>query len=227
MSATSDYGGPPRVAVTLKRSVIGQPPKARGTVRALGLRRIGTRNELTVTRELIGMLHRVQHLVRVEPVSDSGKTVTVHARQVELSESSRRITKINGDKDTVAVSFMAGMKVKQADARLHDAMDDLGPIHVKTIVWDEGTGQVREFEGKVHDRPLLHGDRYRLALVRFDSDSWMIGMQPPLGYKPSNVEINVLADASATETVIELVKRVAGPDLAEEARKEMATKIES
>jgi large subunit ribosomal protein L30 len=54
--------------VTQVRSAIGTKPKQRGTLRALGLRRIGA----TVTHddkpEIRGMLARVPHLVRVEEV---------------------------------------------------------------------------------------------------------------------------------------------------------------
>jgi large subunit ribosomal protein L30 len=54
--------------VTQVRSAIGKKPKQRGTLRALGLRRIGA----TVTHddkpEIRGMLAKVPHLVRVEEV---------------------------------------------------------------------------------------------------------------------------------------------------------------
>jgi large subunit ribosomal protein L30 len=54
--------------VTQVRSSIGTKPKQRGTLRALGLRRIGA----TVTHddkpEIRGMLAKVPHLVRVEEV---------------------------------------------------------------------------------------------------------------------------------------------------------------
>ena len=57
--------------ITLVRSSIGAKPKAKGTLRALGLRRIGA----TVTRpdrpEVRGMIARVPHLVTVEPVTES------------------------------------------------------------------------------------------------------------------------------------------------------------
>jgi large subunit ribosomal protein L30 len=57
-----------RLQVTQVRSSIGTKPKQRGTLRALGLRRIGA----TVTHddkpEIRGMLAKVPHLVRVEEV---------------------------------------------------------------------------------------------------------------------------------------------------------------
>jgi len=54
--------------VTLLRSQIGLKPKHRGTIRALGLRRVGSTNELPDRPEIRGMLARVPHLVRVEEV---------------------------------------------------------------------------------------------------------------------------------------------------------------
>ena len=55
--------------VTLVRSRIGIKPKQRGTLRALGLRRIGSSNTLPDRPEIRGMLARVPHLVSVEEIS--------------------------------------------------------------------------------------------------------------------------------------------------------------
>jgi large subunit ribosomal protein L30 len=54
------------VKVTQIKSAIGQNPRNRGTLRALGLGRIGKSNELKETPELAGMLRKVAHLVSVE-----------------------------------------------------------------------------------------------------------------------------------------------------------------
>lgn len=53
------------VVVTLRRSAIGEKESARGTLRALGLRRPGARVHLEDTPQLRGMLRRVAHLVEV------------------------------------------------------------------------------------------------------------------------------------------------------------------
>jgi large subunit ribosomal protein L30 len=58
-----------RLRVTLVRSVIGVKPKQRGTVRALGLKRIGHSVEHADRPEIRGMLARVPHLVRFEELS--------------------------------------------------------------------------------------------------------------------------------------------------------------
>ena len=55
-----------QVRVTLVRSTIGTKPKQRGTVRSLGLGKIGSTNVLPDRPEIRGMLARVPHLVRVE-----------------------------------------------------------------------------------------------------------------------------------------------------------------
>jgi len=56
------------IIVTQIKSSIGTKPKHRGTLRALGLRRIGQTNTLPDRPEIRGMLARVPHLVKVEEV---------------------------------------------------------------------------------------------------------------------------------------------------------------
>ena len=57
-----------QLKVTLVKSKIGTKPKHRGTVRALGLGRIGSSNVLPDRPEIRGMVARVPHLVRVEEI---------------------------------------------------------------------------------------------------------------------------------------------------------------
>jgi large subunit ribosomal protein L30 len=56
--------------VTQVRSSIGTKPKHRGTLRALGLGRIGRIHVLPDRPEIRGMLARVPHLVTFEEVAD-------------------------------------------------------------------------------------------------------------------------------------------------------------
>jgi len=56
----------PTVKVTQVRSAIGTKPKHRGTLRALGLGRIGKSNVLPDRPEIRGMIARVPHLIEVE-----------------------------------------------------------------------------------------------------------------------------------------------------------------
>jgi large subunit ribosomal protein L30 len=55
-----------KVRVTQVRSQIGQSQKHRGTLRALGLGRIGKTAEHDEGPVLAGMLRKVRHLVEVE-----------------------------------------------------------------------------------------------------------------------------------------------------------------
>ena len=62
-----------RVRVTQTRSSIGNTQRHRGTLRSLGLGRIGATAEHAVGPELEGKLRQVAHLVAVEPVAAKGK----------------------------------------------------------------------------------------------------------------------------------------------------------
>ena len=60
-----------KVRVTQVRSQIGETQAHRGTLRALGLGKIGRTAEHQESPELAGMLRKVRHLVRVEDGKDS------------------------------------------------------------------------------------------------------------------------------------------------------------
>ena len=55
-----------KLRITQTRSPIGENQRNRGTLRALGLRKIGQTVEHDETPVLAGMLRKVRHLVRVE-----------------------------------------------------------------------------------------------------------------------------------------------------------------
>ena len=57
-----------QIAVTQVKSSIATKPKQRGTLRALGLGRIGKSNSLPDRPEIRGMIARVPHMVTVEEV---------------------------------------------------------------------------------------------------------------------------------------------------------------
>ena len=57
-----------KVRIRLVRSTIRCLPKQRATVRSLGLRKIGSCNELEATPAILGMVRVVSHLVSVEEV---------------------------------------------------------------------------------------------------------------------------------------------------------------
>ncbi len=60
------------ITVTQVRSSIGSKPKTRGTLRALGLGRIGDTNTLPDRPEIRGMINRVPHLITVSTESAPG-----------------------------------------------------------------------------------------------------------------------------------------------------------
>ena len=55
-----------RVKITQIKSQIGQSERHRGTLRALGLGRIGNSREHDESPVLAGMLRKVRHLVKIE-----------------------------------------------------------------------------------------------------------------------------------------------------------------
>ena len=55
-----------KVKITQTRSQIGQSERHRGTLRALGLGKIGRSVEREESQALAGMLRKVRHLVKVE-----------------------------------------------------------------------------------------------------------------------------------------------------------------
>jgi large subunit ribosomal protein L30 len=55
-----------QLKVTLVKSPIGAIPKHRKTVEALGLRKLHSSNTQQDNPAIRGMLHQVQHLVKVE-----------------------------------------------------------------------------------------------------------------------------------------------------------------
>ena len=71
-----EYPGEKTITVTQIRSGIGNKPKAVGTLRALGLGRIGKKNTLPDRPEIRGMLLRVPHLISVTSDDESSASGT-------------------------------------------------------------------------------------------------------------------------------------------------------
>ena len=55
-----------KLKITQTGSAIGQSPRHRGTLRALGLGRIGKSREHDENPVIAGMLRKVRHLVKIE-----------------------------------------------------------------------------------------------------------------------------------------------------------------
>ncbi|MDA8235080.1 MAG: 50S ribosomal protein L30 [Clostridia bacterium] len=56
-----------KIKVTLVRSFIGRPQDQRATVKALGLGKVNSSVVQEDTPQILGMVRKVQHLVKVEP----------------------------------------------------------------------------------------------------------------------------------------------------------------
>jgi large subunit ribosomal protein L30 len=74
--------------VTQVRSSIGTKPKHRGTLRALGLRKLGQSNTLPDRPEIRGMIARVPHLISVVRVPGDGGPESSREETEETHESS-------------------------------------------------------------------------------------------------------------------------------------------
>lgn len=59
-----------RLSITLVRSVIGNKVDQKRTVESLGLKRLHQTVVHADTPSIRGMVHKVRHLVAVEPVAD-------------------------------------------------------------------------------------------------------------------------------------------------------------
>ena len=57
-----------KIKVTLVKSTIGQVESVKGTISALGLKKIRSSKELEDTPAIQGMIAKVKHLVKVENV---------------------------------------------------------------------------------------------------------------------------------------------------------------
>jgi large subunit ribosomal protein L30 len=76
-----------KLLVTLKKSTVGTNPSARGTVRALGLRRIGQTVELPDDPAVRGQIRAVRYLVDFEEVAAAPARKKAAPKQKEEAEA--------------------------------------------------------------------------------------------------------------------------------------------
>lgn len=57
-----------KIKITKVRSVIGRPARQKRTMEALGLRKMNQTVEMNATPQILGMVRKVNHLVKVEEV---------------------------------------------------------------------------------------------------------------------------------------------------------------
>ncbi len=55
-----------KVKITQIRSIIGQSERQRSTLRSLGIRKMNQTVELEANPQILGMIEKVKHLVRIE-----------------------------------------------------------------------------------------------------------------------------------------------------------------
>ncbi len=58
----------PKVKVTQVRSLIGRPKDQRATMTALGLKKMNGTVEKECTPQILGMLKKVSHLIKIEEI---------------------------------------------------------------------------------------------------------------------------------------------------------------
>ena len=55
-----------KVRVTKIKSAINRPKRQKATLEALGLRKMNSSNEIEATPQVLGMINKVKHLLKVE-----------------------------------------------------------------------------------------------------------------------------------------------------------------
>jgi large subunit ribosomal protein L30 len=210
LKATYAYGGPERVRVTQIRSAIGQKPKVRGTLRALGLRRIGQSNILAVSPQLEGMLRRVPHLVLVEPLGRA--SATAGAAGVDDPDG---VEEVEAD-DGLEIRFKSSKTERQLDRDLHSYAKRYEKSETVALFWDEGEGAVRESVYVPSQRPRRLS-RTRLSFLRVELGEHLLVMADPGPARTTDeaVVVTVVADDVAKNALPELLGVLGAPDAPE------------
>ena len=82
----------PNLVVTQVRSSIGAKPKHRGTLRALGLGRIGKSNTLPDRPEIRGMIARVPHMITVNEAAEDAPARKTAAKKAPARKATTKKT---------------------------------------------------------------------------------------------------------------------------------------
>lgn len=57
-----------KLRITQVKSVINRPVRQKRTIEALGIKKLNQSNELDATPQVLGMISKVSHLVKVEEI---------------------------------------------------------------------------------------------------------------------------------------------------------------
>jgi large subunit ribosomal protein L30 len=82
----------PDLVVTQVRSSIGAKPKHRGTLRALGLGRIGKSNTLPDRPEIRGMIAKVPHMITVDDEAEAAPAKKATAKKATAKKTTAKKT---------------------------------------------------------------------------------------------------------------------------------------
>jgi ribosomal protein L30 len=169
----------PRVRVTQVRGTSGQKPKTNSTLRALGLRGVGSARYHRVDGTLVGMLRRVEHMVKIEPVLGEVKELSPSLstapttyelpgkRQGEIRASpSGRRYRIEDRGDTVAVAWQPEAHLRRVFQRIHD----IGESGSSFIVVKNGQITEQIPWRKALPLPILESPS-KVELVRLDTET--------------------------------------------------------
>lgn len=72
-----------RIKITLVKSIIDRPETAKRTVAALGLKKLNASVEVEASPQILGMVRRAGHLLKVEEIA----SVEAAASEAEVSEA--------------------------------------------------------------------------------------------------------------------------------------------
>ncbi len=86
------------ITVTQTRSAIGVKPKTKGTLRALGLGRIGQTNTLPDRPEIRGMIARVPHLIAIDADGPQGSSKANESGEAVVEEVADVVDQVADDK---------------------------------------------------------------------------------------------------------------------------------
>jgi large subunit ribosomal protein L30 len=111
------------LVVTQVRSSIGAKPKHRGTLRALGLGRIGKSNTLPDRPEIRGMIAKVPHMITVDDEAEAAPTKKAPAKKATAKKATAKkapakkgAAKKTAAKTTAAKTTSAKTTAKKAAA---------------------------------------------------------------------------------------------------------------
>lgn len=175
-----------RLRVTQVRSAIGEKPKTRGTLRALGLRRIGHHNEIVDSPVLQGMLRNVAHLVKVDLVPELDPSLSDLPELVGMDERGNAIAR-----------FSTSMSLAQADVALLTTLD--ASVRRTVVAWDSGLGRYRldtrnvSLSGRSRPNPS-----YETNIIRFDAAGISASVEPA---NERDSDVTIIAVHATSENV--------------------------